>query len=186
MNTDEIIERCARAAHELNRAYCAFGGDHSQPPWEDAPEWQKESVMRGVFQVLADKNRTPSKSHEGWLAIKERDGWVYGEQKDPDKKTHPCMVPYDELPEAQKLKDTLFVTTVRQCYAAICNQKEYSNRFECKLSHRCINSDGAYLVFHSNETKRVLAFSVPEEAVSESSFDSKYVANVDVIQWNKE
>ena len=56
-----------------------------------------------------------SASHESWLAFKEADGWVYGKVKDEVLKTHPCYVPYDELPEAQKFKDTLFNLTVKSC-----------------------------------------------------------------------
>jgi len=39
-------------------------------------------------------------------------GWVYGKLKDGDKKTHPCIVPFDELPEYQKKKDMLFCAIV--------------------------------------------------------------------------
>lgn len=44
---------------------------------------------------------------------KVNDGWVYGEVKDADKKTHPCIVPYNELPEFQKKKDHLFIAIVK-------------------------------------------------------------------------
>jgi hypothetical protein len=40
-------------------------------------------------------------------------GWVYGTAKDAEKKTHPCMVPYDKLPLAQRRKDALFQAAVR-------------------------------------------------------------------------
>jgi len=36
------------------------------------------------------------------------DGWGYGETKDPEKKEHPCMVPFNELPVEQEAKDFLF------------------------------------------------------------------------------
>jgi hypothetical protein len=39
--------------------------------------------------------------------------------RDPEKKTHPCMLPYAELPESQKKKDDLFLTTVRAMAKAI-------------------------------------------------------------------
>jgi hypothetical protein len=38
---------------------------------------------------------------------------VYGEVKDAVAKTHPCMVPYDDLPEFQRKKDALFLAIVR-------------------------------------------------------------------------
>ena len=109
---DTTIEACAQAAHEANRAYCTALGDTSQFPWEQAPEWQRESCRVGVRGVLNDGN-TPEQSHELWLKHKEADGWRYGEVKDPVAKTHPCFVPYDQLPPEQRAKDHVFVTVVR-------------------------------------------------------------------------
>jgi hypothetical protein len=39
---------------------------------------------------------------------KINNGWKYGKEKDPEKKEHPCLVPYYELPSEQKVKDHLF------------------------------------------------------------------------------
>ncbi len=114
----ELITACAHAAHEANRAYCAAIGDDSQPPWDKAPEWQTKSAMVGVRGVLIDKN-TPEQSHASWLAEKDRDGWIYGPVKDPDHKEHPCMVPYEKLPDEQKQKDEIFVTVVQSVAKAL-------------------------------------------------------------------
>ncbi len=40
--------------------------------------------------------------HEVWAVGRMKEGWTYGEVKDNDKKTTPCMVPYDELPDSEK------------------------------------------------------------------------------------
>lgn len=40
--------------------------------------------------------------HDVWAAGRMSEGWVYGEQRDDKKKTHPCILPYDKLPEAEK------------------------------------------------------------------------------------
>jgi len=104
------IEACARAAHEVNRAYCIAIGDTSQPAWEDAPDWQKSSARNGVAGAIA--GNTPEQSHQSWLAEKAATGWKYGPVKDPEKKEHPCFVPYSQLPEAQRVKDDLFAHTV--------------------------------------------------------------------------
>lgn len=50
--------------------------------------------------------------HEVWSASRIKEGWTYGEQKDSVKKTTPCLVPYDELPEIEKQydRDTAFET----------------------------------------------------------------------------
>jgi len=98
----------ARVAHEINRAYCASIGDHSQPAWDDAPQWQKESAIAGADFHLAHPEATPENSHKSWLAQKRADGWKYGPVKDPEKKEHPCFVPYLDLPVEQRSKDYIF------------------------------------------------------------------------------
>lgn len=106
------VEAAARIAHEVNRAYCAAIGDNSQPAWEDAPEWQRASAMSGVRFHMANPDAGPSASHDNWLRDKQAEGWVYGEVKDADAKTHPCMVPFEELPREQQIKDHLFRAVV--------------------------------------------------------------------------
>ncbi len=102
------IEDIARVTHEANKAYCDSLGDFDQLHWEQAPEWQRESAIKGVQFHLDNPNASPSASHEAWLAEKEATGWKYGPVKDADKKEHPCFVPYDLLPREQQAKDHLF------------------------------------------------------------------------------
>ncbi|HED3065078.1 TPA: hypothetical protein R4057_002031 [Kluyvera ascorbata] len=101
----------ARIAHEVNRAYCQANGDDSQPTWENAPDWQRDSATNGVnFHLTGDHD--PAASHESWLAQKQLEGWKYGPVKDADKKEHPYVMPYDQLPAAQRVKDYLFRAVV--------------------------------------------------------------------------
>ena len=110
--TEEVIETVARAAHEANRAYCLALGDTSQVSWDDAPQWQKESTRIGAAAAL-DPDQTPEKIHEKWMAQKSSEGWVYGKIKDSEAKTHPCMIPYEDLPIEQQAKDDIFLTVCR-------------------------------------------------------------------------
>lgn len=106
------IADIAFVVHELSRTYCRAIGDNSQPPYESAPEWQKKSAEEGVLAILSGKVKGPGDSHSSWLEVKLKDGWTYGETKDPEKKRHPCMVPFDALPFEQQMKDHLFFNTV--------------------------------------------------------------------------
>lgn len=101
-------EDIAKVAHEANRAYCETIGDYSQPTWNEAPQWQRDSALLGVHFHLDNPAAGPQGSHDSWLAQKAADGWVYGEVKDPVAKTHPCMVPFGQLPTEQQLKDWIF------------------------------------------------------------------------------
>lgn len=106
------IEQVAEICHEANAAYCRTIGDASQPPWSDAPEWQKESACNGVRFHMANPQAGPSGSHANWMQEKLADGWKYGPVKNPDTKEHPCMVAYDDLPLAQRIKDYIFTAIV--------------------------------------------------------------------------
>ena len=106
------IALIATIAHGINLAYSASLGDHSHSPWEETPEELKKSIEYGVKMHLENPETTPEQSHESWLAQKEIDGWVYGEVKDLENKTHPCILPYDQLPAEQKTKDYLFKAVV--------------------------------------------------------------------------
>jgi len=103
----------ARICHETNRGYCQALGDNSQPPWDAAPQWQKDSAINGVKHAQENPNAKPSDSHESWLAEKTAAGWKYGSVKDPEKKEHPCFVPYADLPAEQKVKDAIFLAVAR-------------------------------------------------------------------------
>lgn len=111
---DKII-KIARIAHEVNRAYCESTQDYSQLPWEDAPEWQHESAVKGVKFHLEHPDATPEDSHNSWMREKIANGWAYGECKDAEAKTHPCLVPYNTLPHGQRAKDYLFSAVVSAC-----------------------------------------------------------------------
>lgn len=112
LGTMPLVHAIAMVCHEANRAYCNALGDTSQLPWNEAEQWQRDSAIKGVEFRLENPYAPPSASHESWLKEKEETGWKYGPVKDVEKKEHPCFVPYDELPEADKLKDALFIGVV--------------------------------------------------------------------------
>jgi hypothetical protein len=116
---DKTIQAAAEAAHEANRIFCAVTGDGSQKPWWDAEEWQRKSAIEGVKVALA--GATPEQQHEAWCDSKRRDGWAFGPVKDAAAKTHPCLVPYADLPPEQRAKDALYIAVVRGMSAA-CGQ----------------------------------------------------------------
>jgi hypothetical protein len=103
----KIVE-IAQVCHAANAAYCATMGDFSQPAWADAPEWQRASAINGVRFHLDHPHAGDAASHENWMAEKIALGWRFGPVKDPDVKTHPCLLPFGALPETQQKKDRLF------------------------------------------------------------------------------
>lgn len=133
ITSEQLIQACCHAAHEANRAFCLAIGDTSQAPWDNAPDWQKTSTRNGVIGVLVDGN-TPEDSHLTWLKEKANTGWKYGPVKDPEKKEHPCFLPYDQLPVADRMKDYIFVRTVNvvaeACFNTMTQQQVLDFKFE--------------------------------------------------------
>ncbi|MDR1332177.1 MAG: Ryanodine receptor Ryr [Tannerella sp.] len=52
--------------------------------------------------LLELTERLAANVHEVWSAGRIADGWQYGPTRDDARKLHPCLVPYDELPESEK------------------------------------------------------------------------------------
>ena len=50
--------------------------------------------------------------HEVWAKSRMDQGWTYGEERNDALKQHPCLIPYEELPEVEKAydRDTAFGT----------------------------------------------------------------------------
>jgi hypothetical protein len=49
--------------------------------------------------------RLAENSHDLWAMQRLGQGWSYGPQRDDKAKKHPCLVPYNELPESEKEYD---------------------------------------------------------------------------------
>lgn len=98
--------------HQANKAWCENQGDNSQKDWDQAEEWQRQSAVKGVEFRLENPNAPESAQHDAWSKDKIENGWKYGREKDPEKKEHPCLVPFNELPEFQQKKDKLFCAIV--------------------------------------------------------------------------
>ena len=43
--------------------------------------------------------------HEVWAESRILQGWTYGPERNDALKTHPCLVPYEDLPEVEKAYD---------------------------------------------------------------------------------
>jgi len=62
----------------------------------DTSKISLSSDIMALSEVLA-KN-----THEVWASGRIAEGWTYGDIRDDVKKKHPCLVPYEELPESEK------------------------------------------------------------------------------------
>lgn len=112
MLSQKSLEMIAKSCHEANKSICDFNGE-PMVSWNDAEQWQREAAIQGVKELINDPTLTPEQLHVKWIENKHNDGWAYGTEKDENKKTHPCMVVYEQLPEYQQLKDHVFHAIVK-------------------------------------------------------------------------
>lgn len=106
-------EQIARVCHEANRALQIVQNDPTIPvsdSWDNLERETQLSAVVGVEGIISGNN--PEQSHETWVKFKKDNGWVLGPVKDEAKKEHPLLIPYDELPDSQKIKDDLFMSIV--------------------------------------------------------------------------
>jgi len=58
-------------------------------------------------EILALTEQLARNAHEVWAQQRLSDGWTYGPERDDKTKKHPCLVPYEQLPESEKEYDRL-------------------------------------------------------------------------------
>ena len=112
INMESNIYFIAKVCHESNRVWCQANGDNSQKHWKNAEQWQRDSAIVGVTFRINNPDAKHDAQHNAWMQDKVKNGWVFGEVKDAEKKTHPCIVPFEQLPEFQQKKDALFCAIV--------------------------------------------------------------------------
>ena len=79
-------------------------------PWHkrEADFW--EQFLKIVEQECGpNRIADPELLHESWVEAYADNGWVYGEVRDVEKRTHPDMVPYADLGQLEQDKDSVFV-----------------------------------------------------------------------------
>ncbi|MDO4483704.1 MAG: ion channel [Clostridia bacterium] len=111
-------DAAARAMHEAYRAV-----NPAAPAWGELSCFLrasnraatdhipvKLSLLQGTPFEQADaslRRMCRQNEHDRWLRFHALHGWRYGPHKDALLRTHPCMVPFDELSEAEQAKDDL-------------------------------------------------------------------------------
>jgi hypothetical protein len=112
---NELNERRSQFIYDGARLAAIAAGAPIVPElWED-----REEPFKAQFRTVIQKQCSPERSHspqalhEAWWMAYVAMGWVYGEVRDTEKKTHPDMVPYGMLGKLEQDKDSVFV--------ALCN-----------------------------------------------------------------
>jgi len=80
--------------------------------WEERDEAFRQQFMKVIDKYFKNDLPTPKEAHDSWMDAYEKMGWRYGKVRDPEKKTHPDMVPFEDLPKDEQDKDAIFLAFV--------------------------------------------------------------------------
>jgi hypothetical protein len=136
---DTIVEHIAQAIHELylatqRRRGLRPGDSPAMVPWarlsDDVREANRAQARhiahklraigceirpgagRGFDFSAGELDRLARAEHQRWCDQRRQAGWSYGPERDEGAKHHPGLVPWDELPELERLKDRDAVTNI--------------------------------------------------------------------------
>ncbi len=87
----------------------------ARDPYQPAP--LDTSGIELPEEVTRVAERLARNTHDVWARGRLADGWRHGPVRDDHRKEHPNLVPYDELPEAEKRYDR---STVLETLKALC------------------------------------------------------------------
>ena len=105
---------------ELVYEMCRIEAGLSGRPIVPEPYKERDAAFREQFESTIERicakdapPTTPEAEHNSWWQAYIDMGWVYGPERDPIKKTHPDMVPFDELSKPERDKDEIFLAACK-------------------------------------------------------------------------
>ena len=110
METEEL----AKIIYEACRVEAEWSGRSIVPEkYKDRDEKFRKQFIEIVNEYLsADQLPNPEEAHNSWVEAHRKMGWKYGEKRNQIEKTHPDIVPFEELPKDEKDKDAIFLIII--------------------------------------------------------------------------
>lgn len=109
--SENLDERRVRFVYEAARLQAiAVDAPVVPEPWDERDEAFR-SMMTPVVAMMCgpDRKSDAEELHDDWVKAYQAMGWTYGPVRDVEAKTHPDMVPYDDLEPRERDKDEVFV-----------------------------------------------------------------------------
>ncbi len=79
---------------------------------QDPSNWSQQVDLTENQELLAKLE------HNRWYAERRLNGWQYGPKRDDNRKIHPCLVPYEQLPEQEKEKDRTNIQDLQEFFSS--------------------------------------------------------------------
>ena len=108
---NNLTERRARFVYEGARlAAIAANAPIVPVSWEEREEPFKEQFLEVIERQCGEqRSNSPEELHGSWMQSYITMGWKYGEEYSRENKTHPDLVPYNQLGQLERDKDSVFV-----------------------------------------------------------------------------
>ncbi len=108
------IEQISRLTHEADRAIRSSMGQEILG-WDRLEATLKLGWRSKVAAFKGPDGITPMMRHESWVSDMTAAGWTLDAVTDGDKKTHPAICPYGDLPDQVHLLDGVFIALINAC-----------------------------------------------------------------------
>jgi hypothetical protein len=110
------VENIVHVCYEAIRAYVESIGVGDFPVWQKAPKHRQQMYRDGVEYYLGllevGRSANPARRHRAWVDEKIADGWRYGAKIDADRKEHPWILDFEQLPVEKQCQDHIFAAVV--------------------------------------------------------------------------
>lgn len=70
-----------------------------RPQPVDVADVTLDKGLEDLVEVMAEN------VHEVWAQARMNEGWTYGPERSDERREHPCLVSYADLPEAERQYD---------------------------------------------------------------------------------
>jgi len=140
MNEKEFIGKVAFNVLQIVRKY---NNEDQIENWNDLNQERKNQVLKTVEAVFNNPKITAYDMHDEWEKSKLDNGWKYAPVTDRSKKLHSCLVPFEALNIFQKMKDDIFIETVKQLISLEVDELNDFDNFNTKVlkeSNRILRS----------------------------------------------
>jgi hypothetical protein len=110
----KMIEIIAECIYEATRKEAEWSGRSIVPEHWSKRDKKFKKQMIGIIQkyLALKKLPSPKEAHDYWMKAYLDMGWKYGKIKDSKKRTHPDLVPYNQLPKDERDKDAIFLAFI--------------------------------------------------------------------------